>query len=153
MPVTEPDQEQENLLWAIWKDLEADLKLRETFVPLDLLRSDPNCQALFSPVPQLAIPPGANQQVMQAIVQLYFQQNGLSMVPPSPFENTLALMESVRRASRMRISGSIFAARQHDLEMKITVAPEKIGWIDVALPLPGPGEVPPPDPGAAPPLV
>jgi hypothetical protein len=152
LPIAEPNVGLEDLLWSIWVDLESDLQLREAFVPLDLLKKDPNCQALFSPVPQLQIPPGAAPAVVQAIAQAYFQQHALLGVPPTPYETTTALMESIRRASRHRVAGSIFAARQHDLEFKMLMAPEKIGWVDVALPLPGPVEQPaaaPASPGAA----
>jgi Serine dehydrogenase proteinase len=149
LPLAERDQAIEDLLWSIWKDLETDLRVRETFVPLDILKNDPNCQALFGPVPQLQIPPGAAPTVVQAIAQAYFQQHGLQGVPPAAYETTLALMESIRHASRHRVAGSIFAARLHDLDFKVQLAPEKIGWVDVPLPLPGPGEAPqnvPPEP-------
>ena len=152
LPLADQNQILEDLLWSIWKDLEADLQLRQAFVPLAILKADPACQALFAPVPQLQIPPGAAPQVVQAIVQLYLQHIGPLGVPPTPFEYTTAVMESLRRASRARVSGSIFATRQHDLEFKIALAPEQIGWVDVALPLPGPAPGPdlPEEPPAPP---
>jgi hypothetical protein len=159
LPVAESNQVLEDLLWAIWKDLETDLKFRETFIPLAIMKADPACAALFAPVPQLQIPPGAPQGVTQMIVQAYLQQNGLLVVPPTHFEYTTAVMESLRRCSRARLSGSLFGARQHDLELKVTLAPEQIGWVDVELPLAGPGGAPdvpreepiPPVPPPAPP--
>jgi hypothetical protein len=148
LPIAASDQILEDLLWSIWKDLEADLFLREAFVPLALLKKDPACNALYGPVPQLQIPPGAAPNVVQMIAQAYLQQHGLATVPPTTFEYTTAVMESLRRGSRARILGSIFASRQHDLEFKIKMAPEQIGWVDVPLPLPGPGpaDTPPPLP-------
>jgi serine dehydrogenase proteinase len=149
LPIAAANLQLEDLMWSIWLDLQTDLKLREAFVPLELLRADPNCQALFAPVPQLQIPPGAAPAVVQAIAQAYFQQHGLLSVPPSPYEMTTALMESIRRASRHRVAGSIFAARGHDLDFKVVMAPEKVGWVDVALPLPAPVQQPaalPPSP-------
>ena len=142
LPLAEPNQVLEDLLWSVWKDLESDLKLREAFVPLALLKADPACQALFVGIPQLQIPPGAAQQVIQIIVQAYIAQFGLVSVPPTQFEYTTAVMESLRRCSRARILGSVFGARQHDLEFKVSLAPEQIGWVDVAIPLPGPGGAP-----------
>lgn len=162
LPVAAPVEELENLMWAIWKDIETDLHLREAFVPMELVRADPNCQQLFSPIPQMHIPPGANQMVLQLLAQQFFAQHGNVAVSPTPYEITIALMESPRTASRARVEGKIFAARQFDLEVKINLVPERVGWIDVALPLPapervegeagpqpgaGPGQIPPPQPG------
>jgi hypothetical protein len=63
LPVADSNQALEDLLWSVWKDLETDLKFREAFVALALLKADAACQALFAPVPQLQIPPGASQDI------------------------------------------------------------------------------------------
>jgi hypothetical protein len=149
LPVADPVQALEDWMWAIWRDLEIDLNLREAFVPLDVLRNHVASQGLFAPVPQLQIPPGANQAILQTTLHIYMQQLGIQSVAPAPFENTLCLMESVRKGSRMRMAGTIFAARSPDMELKVQVAPEKVGWVDVALPLPPPT---PPGPAAAAPV-
>lgn len=118
LSVADTDQTIEDLMWAVWKDLEADLKIREAFVPLGLFSSNPACQALFSPIRQ--------------------QQNA-QVVPPTPFDYTACLMESCRCASRYQVAGRLFAGRQADLEIKIQIATEKMGWIDVPMPMPAPG--------------
>ncbi len=142
LPIAASDETLDNLMWHIWRDLEAELRLRETFVPLELLKADARCAALFGPTAQLQIPPGANAQVQQMMVQLYFQQVGLQHIPPTSYELTLAVMESLRIASKSRMIGEIFAARGHDLDFKIQMAPEKVGWVDVPLPLPVPEQEP-----------
>jgi hypothetical protein len=125
LPVQNADVVVENLLWSIWKDLEADLALREAFVPVSRLKADPACSVLFSAGPPAAMVSSAS----------------------TSFENTLALMESVRRASRMRVGGTISGTRQAGMDLKIQVSPEAIGWVDVPLPLPGPSDTPmPPSP-------
>jgi len=134
LPIAKPDRKLEDLMWAIWKDLESELKIRETFVPLDLVRANPACQGLFAPVAQLQLPVGANGAALQILFQMYLQQVVTTSVPPTAFDNTLSIVESTRKASRFQMSGSIFAARQHDLEMKVQVVPEKMGWIDVTMP-------------------
>lgn len=138
LPIAKSDQKLEELMWSIWKDLESELKIRETFVPLELVRADPACQAIFSPVPQLQLPVGANVAQLQILFQMYLQQLAATAVPPTMFDNTLSLVESARKASRFQMSGSIFAARQHDLEMKVQVVQEKVGWVDVEMPIPAP---------------
>jgi hypothetical protein len=131
LSVVDRDPEFERLLWAVWSDIEDDLKLREVYSPLGLVRDNAACTDLFSPVPQMHIPPGAPPQLVQALIQQFLAQTSAQVVPPTPFDNTLALMESTRLASRFRSSGSIFAFRQPDLEFKIQVVSERVGWLDV----------------------
>jgi len=126
LPVANADPAVEYLMWSIWKDLESDLQLRETFVPLDLVKNNAACQALFAANPQ--------------------------PVPPTAYECTIALMESIRHGSRCRVAGSIMASPQPNSEIKVQLAPEKIGWIDVALPVPGPAPTPAPPEAAAVPV-
>jgi hypothetical protein len=128
------DPDTERLMWKIWKDIEADMMLREPFNPLGILKANAACAGLFSAVPQLPLPPGAPPALLQILAQQYATLVGTTMVPPARFENAIGLMESVRHASRARVIGSIFAARQHDLEIKIQVAPEISGWVDVLIP-------------------
>jgi hypothetical protein len=152
LPVAAIDDTLDNLMWSIWRDIEAELRLREAFVPLELLKADSNCSALFSPVAQIQFPVGANPQLQQMLLQMFAQQVGLQKVPPASYENTLALMESLRVASKSRIIGQIFATRGYDLEFKIQMAPETVGWVDVPLPLPVPEQEPlaAPEPDEAP---
>jgi hypothetical protein len=126
----------DNLMWSIWKDIEADLKLKEPFMPLQLLKADPACAALFSAVPQLSIPPGAPPQVLQMLMQNYAALIATERVPPTSYDVVTGVMESSRFASQARMKGSIFAARQHDLEFKVQMVPETSGWIEVSIPPP-----------------
>jgi hypothetical protein len=134
LPVAPADDELESVMWSIWHDIELELKIREPFMAMDLFRQDPNCQAIFAPVPQLSIPPGSSPQEQQMIIQMFAHQAAAHQVPPTRFEFVTGVMESLRYASRSLVSGSVFAARQHDLNMRINLVPEKMGWSDVAVP-------------------
>ena len=142
LQVADSDEELDNLMWSIWRDLEAELQFREAFVPLELMKANPSCAALFGPAAQIQIPPGTNPQMLQMLLQIFAQQVGVQQVPPTAYETTLAVMESLRIASKSRVAGQIFAARAPDLEFKIQMAPEKMGWVDVPLPLPVPEQEP-----------
>jgi len=128
------DTDVEKLMWSIWQDIEVELKLREPFNVMDLFRQDPACQALFAPVPQMSIPPGVSQQAFQMLLQMYSQQAAAHQVPPTRFEFVTGIMESARHVSRSRASGSVFAGRQPDLDIRWRMVPEKVGWEDVPLP-------------------
>lgn len=131
LPIAAADEKIESLLWAVWKDLENDLKIRETFMVLDLFK---NNQSLYAPVPQLPLPVGANAQQLQMLFQMYLQQVVTQVVAPMAFEYTACLMESYRCASRYHVEGRCFAARQPDLEIKLQMAPERMGWADNPIP-------------------
>ncbi|WNL47903.1 hypothetical protein RKE25_09855 [Dyella sp. BiH032] len=128
------DETTERLMWSIWKDIEQDLKLKEPFLPIHQLKSDPACSALFSPVPQVSYPPGIGQQQLQVLMMAFAQQIAAERVPPTNYEVVVGLMESPRHASLARVKGSIFGARQPDLEFKVQIVPEVNGWIDVPIP-------------------
>ena len=134
LPIAKSDDGLEALMWSIWKDLESDLRIREAFVPLELVKANAACAGLFSPVQQLQLPVGINPQQLQMLFQMYLAQVLNIAVPPTPFEYTIGLVESVRGASKFNVSGSIFSARQHDMDIKIQVTPEKMGWVDVPIP-------------------
>jgi hypothetical protein len=134
LPVAAENANLEALLWSIWQDIESDLKIREPFNAMDLFRKDGNCSAMFAPVPQLSIPPGASQQEAQIILNMFFQLASQYQVPPTKFEFVTGIMESRRHASKSVLSGSVFGARLQDLNMRISIVPEKSGWIGVPIP-------------------
>ena len=113
LPVAASNPKIEELLWNIWLDIERELKLREPFSPVHLLKSDPACAALFAPVV-----PGAPPVP----------------VPPAKLHQIASVMESCRVATRYVVEGDIFALRQPDLNLKISVIQHKEGWVDVPIP-------------------
>ena len=100
-------------MWATWLDIEGELMLREPFSPLRVLRDTPACSPLFANVV-----PGAPPVP----------------VPPAPYSQIGAIMESRRKATRSVVQGEIFALRQPDLNLKISMVPIREGWIDIPLP-------------------
>jgi hypothetical protein len=134
LTVAAENLELEAVMWSIWQDIETELKIRDPFMAMDLFRQDQNCQALFAPIPQLSIPPGSSQQEQHMIIQIFAQQAAAHQVPPTRFEFVTGIMESARHASQSRMSGSVFGARQHDLNMRINLVPEKMAWADVPVP-------------------
>ena len=131
LKLADRDEELESLMWDVWCDLHDELKLREPYNPVTVLREDPNCQQLFSPFPVINmpsnLPPQFAQQAYQAIAQQIMPIN----VPPAHFENIHAVMESSRYASRFVTSGLIFAARLPDQQLRVSTVVERQGWITV----------------------
>jgi hypothetical protein len=113
LPIAADDTETQSLLWQIWLDIEAELKLRQPFSPVTVLRDDPACAPLFAPVP-LGSPPIA--------------------VPPASFTNLTAIMESSRHATRHMVEGEITGMKMPDQKLNISLVPIRTGWKDVPIP-------------------
>jgi serine dehydrogenase proteinase len=114
LPVAASNPPIEELMRKIWLDIEQELKLREPFSPLNILKNDPACAALFSPVV-----PGAAQLG----------------VPPAKLTQIGSVMESHRHATRFILEGDILAMRLPDLNLKISVVQHKEGWLDMPIPV------------------
>jgi hypothetical protein len=113
LPVADHDAESEALLWQIWLDVEAELKLRQPFSPVDVLNNDPACTALFTPPASPGVPVFA---------------------PPAKFTNIAAIIESHRHATRHVVQGIVFGMRTPDLKLNVSVMPIMEGWEDTTLP-------------------
>lgn len=135
LAVAESNAEIQDLMWRIWKDLEEDLKLREPFLPIRVLRDNPqSAAALFAPVPQAILPAGLPAAMYQQWLQGYLQQHGLVMVPPARYRLIQAVVESARCLSQFIQAGEIFAARQPDLQIRVSSVVDQNGWVDVPIP-------------------
>jgi serine dehydrogenase proteinase len=113
LPVAAGNPPIEELMRKVWLDIEQELKFREPFSPVNILKNDPACAALFSPVV-----PGAAQLG----------------VPPARMHQIASLMESERHATRFILEGDILAMRLPDLNLKISVVQHKEGWVDMSVP-------------------
>ena len=122
----------EELLWAIWLDAVDEMSIREPFNPIGVIKDNPDCSALFAPVPVANIPQGLPPNALQ---QLFAQimQNAVVPIPPAPYRLINAVVESPRHASRFVTDGLIFATRKPDLEVKVSCVPHRACWqtIDV----------------------
>lgn len=130
LKVAEPQEDIESLMWEIWLDLESEMNIREPFNPMTLLRQDKACAALFAPVQQFNIPPGAPPQILQQVLNQVMQQAIVS-VPPTRFSNLQAVSESLRHASRFTSDGLVLASRLPDHKIQVNVIVERASWRDL----------------------
>ena len=129
------DAQVEKLMWAIWQDIAEELTLRTPFQPVAMLKADPACGALFSPVPQVALPGNLPPAILQQAYTQILQQVTVADVPPKDYENIHSIVESRRVATRYVVKGTIFATRTPDLQMKISVIPNSSCWEDHPIPV------------------
>lgn len=129
LKIAASDLKIESMIWQIWEDISEELKLRQPFSPIALLREDPACSALFGPVPQLQIPANLPPAAVQQAIAAALQQISVIQVPPKPFDNIHALVESNRMATRYVSKGLIFGSRQPDQQFRVSNIVERQGWI------------------------
>jgi len=115
LPVSASNSTIEDLMWKVWLDIELELKFREPFSPVSILKNNPACAGLFSPVV-----PGAAQLG----------------IPSAPYAQIASVMESHRHATRYILEGDILAMRLPDLNLKLSVVQHKEGWVDMPIPAP-----------------
>ena len=129
LKVADRDEDLEKLMWDIWDDISDELKLREPHNPVTVLRDSPLCQPLFASWPMIQLPANLPPQVAQQVYQQALAQVSIQHVPPAVYENTHALVESSRFASRFVTRGMVFATRQADLQIRLSTVIERQGWI------------------------
>jgi hypothetical protein len=116
LPVAPNNPSVESLMRSIWLDIEDELKLRQPFSPVNVLKSDKECAALFAPV----APPAPGQP-----------PPAMPPIPPANYEIISGIMESCRHATRAVSAGAIFAMRLPDLKLNFSVIPYSEGWVDM----------------------
>jgi hypothetical protein len=117
LPVTYPDAEVEGLMWQIWLDVEREMNTREPWDPsLELLGKQP--PANMAPI---SLPPNLPPEVLQRVAQEIGQQalkqqaealkrQGMEQHPhPVPLELLMAVVESLRHATRLVHRGQVIA--------------------------------------------
>jgi hypothetical protein len=130
LPISQKNTEVEKLIWRIWADYAQELKLRSTASDFEFLLADARCAPLLSGVPHALVAVDAEMALAVAPPQA---AQGV-VVPPVRFDRTYAFMESARLATRHVMQGTILAARQPDLNIKLAKVVDFQGWVTVDVP-------------------
>jgi len=123
----------EELMWAIWLDLEDELELRAPWNPIGVVAAHPEGKDLFGPIPQIEIPQGLPPQAQAAILQQAVQSVNVAGIPAVPYRLIHAIFESTRLATRFITEGFVMAARQPDLQIRTNVVPTGQRWADLPI--------------------
>ncbi len=128
LKISARNQEIEDLLWKIFKDLEIEMEMNDTFDPTAIYLSDPKSQALLNP-PQIVnvpsnIPPQAAQQIWSQVIQSI----GTSQGPILDFELKHAVVESEKHSAMFITRGKIIGCRQPDMNFRIGTPKLSAKW-------------------------
>jgi hypothetical protein len=128
LPVVNPDEELENLLWKLWEDIEVEMECRKPFEPLEIVLNDAQATQLVGPVPIVNIPVNIPPQVQQQALQQILQQINVTYTNPINYELLLGTVESLLCRSELRIKGKINAVRMPDMNLAINNINVSQGW-------------------------
>jgi hypothetical protein len=129
LKVAASDDKLEGLIWAVWLDVEKEMKCRAPFDPMVELANSPASAILFTPPQQLNIPANLPPDIMQQVMQGVLGNIAVVPVPPTDYEVLTAIMESRRKSSRFVVRGKILATRMPDLQVAANIVQTHIGWV------------------------
>ena len=130
LPIKEPDEEIESILWSIWLDYEAEMKCNETFNPINELLQDPNSANALKTIPIVNMPANLPPEVQQAIFKQIVAQIKSESREALKISSLIASIESTTMSKAFYNDLSILYWRDinANLSYNITTAPS--GWID-----------------------
>jgi hypothetical protein len=125
----------EALMWKTWLAIETDFHQNAPFDPVLELAASDQADKLFSPVPQMDLPPAAFIIPQSYGVQLSdIQANSTVTIEPVEFSFMSAIVESPRLASQHAMRGKILACRLPDMTIKHNMVLTSKLWEDTVLP-------------------
>ena len=134
LKIIEPDKELEHLIWGVWLDLEAEMKCRTPFIPMEEIAKSPMAEQLLAAVPQVTVPSGLPPEVMNQVIPQILKQISVVNLPGIDYELKPAIIESLRKASFFSIKGKLFARRDADLKITLNNVILSSQWIETSVP-------------------
>lgn len=128
------DEKLENLIDSAWQDIAEDMGVLTPFFPLEILHGNKECAALFEPVPIVSIPQGLPADVRQSVMQQVLSQIPAKIVPPVPYLNKHAILESIRCAAAYITNGNIYGMRDNDMNISARQVVISSRWEKQAIP-------------------
>ena len=129
LPVVAVDKGIEDMIWAVWQDIEKEMECDKPFNPVELVLADPEVSALIEPVKQIQIPANLPPQVAQQLYNNLLQQIQFVEVPPIDYNLFQATLECCWCKSEFRTKGKINAVRLPDMNLAVNVLPISAEWL------------------------
>ncbi|WP_054847629.1 hypothetical protein [Methanoculleus chikugoensis] len=129
LEILDAPEELEKLMWAVWEDIEAEMKCREPFQPHTVVMQEPSFSQQPEPTQQIQVPPVGpphpSGQSFSPMIQGGVQPLGVAQIEYDLFQATV---ESTRMRSEFKTKLKISAVRMSDLNININVTPISQGW-------------------------
>jgi hypothetical protein len=127
LQICERDPELEELIWKVFIDCEAEMKMNDIYEATATLLSSPSGAALLDPPPLVNLPSSVPDQIAQQIWGQVLQQ-AIRQGPSADFQHMIAIIESPREADAYIVQGKVLGTRMPDLSVKVASFWISRGW-------------------------
>lgn len=128
LPITNPDEEMEGLLWQTYESFETEMKFNEPFDPLKLVLNSPSAASLLAPTQQVQIPGNLPADILQQVYNAVLADIQVVQIPPVDYELFQASTESEYGKSEFKTIGKVFANKLPDNNITMNIIQTSSGW-------------------------
>lgn len=130
LPIVNPSEELEKLLWNIWIDYEKEMKCDTEFNVIREIMSDPNLSSIINKIPILNIPANLPEPQKQAIFNNAASQIAVTQRQAINLNNLVASIESSKEAKAVYVEMIIQYWRDPSMNISFNITQSGTGWVN-----------------------
>ena len=124
-----PETDLEELMWSIWCDYSSEMQCGREFNPVTAIMENPDAKAKASSIPVVNLPANVPPQLAQGILANMLQQNlQISQQTPIEITETIASLESIRKAVAVSTTFSVQYWRDANMALSVNATTFSKGW-------------------------
>ena len=130
LPITNPDEETEDLLWKIWEDFELEMKCQDPFDVIKEIMNDPIASQAISQIPVVNLPANTPPDAARQIILQCAQATPVSTRPNLKLRVLIASIESINLAKAVYNNIDIAYWRNADFSLGFNCSVFASGWVN-----------------------
>lgn len=124
-----PETDLEELMWSIWCDYSSEMQCGREFNPVTAIMENPDAKAKASSIHVVNLPANVPPQIAQGILANMLQQNlQISQQTPIEITETIASLESIRKAVAVSTTFSVQYWRDVNMALSVNATTFSKGW-------------------------
>lgn len=130
LPIVNPSDELEKLLWDVWIDYEKEMKCDNEFNVIKEIMSDPNLSTIVNNIPILNIPANLPEPQKQVIFTNAASKIAVTKCQAINMTNLVASIESCREANAVYVEMIIQYWRDPSMNISFNITQSGSGWVN-----------------------
>lgn len=130
LPIVNPSEELESLLWDIWKDFESEMRCQEPFDVIKEIMQNPASNAAISQAPIVNLPVNTPPQIAEQIIIQHAQSTPVTTRSSLKQKVLIASIESITAAKAVYNNIDIIYWRNPDVSLGFNCNVFASGWVD-----------------------
>jgi len=123
-----PDEQLEELMWAVWSDYSSEMKCGREFNIIAEVMSNPASAAQINSIPVVDLPANTPPQIAQGIIANVAQNTGITIRKTLEISELIAAIESVRMGEHVHTKFSIAYWRDPNMALGFNATGYSDGW-------------------------